>query len=132
MHVQHRRQLRLELFSPEFAQIILGHRRDQSLSWQINVNGEFRRIFAVCNTANQRRGPNFEAVITGMKLCQLPVSLLRPHLEAGASLSILEDIPSIFIDVHALWPKAAHLRPMVRHAVDILASLRNRADWTSP
>jgi len=58
-----------------------------------------------------------------MGLCQMPMSLLRPHLESGALVSVLDDISSDFIDVHAVWPKVAHLRPKVRHVVDTLVEL---------
>jgi hypothetical protein len=36
---------------------------------------------------------------------------------------VLDDISSELIDVHAVWPKVAHLRPKVRHVVDTLVEL---------
>jgi DNA-binding transcriptional LysR family regulator len=51
------------------------------------------------------------------------MSLLRPHLESGMLISVLEDVSSEFIDVHAVWPKVAHLRPKVRHVVDTFVEL---------
>jgi DNA-binding transcriptional LysR family regulator len=102
---------------------ILGHRRGQPPSWRVNVNGESRRISPPATHRISDGDSIVEAAVEGMGLCQMPMSLLRPHLESGALHSVLEDISSEFIDVHAVWPKVTHLRPKVRHVVDTLAEL---------
>ena len=48
---------------------------------------------------------------------------LRPKYAAGTLLSVLDDVSTELIDVHAVWPKVAHLRPKVRHVVDTLVAL---------
>ncbi|CAB3691638.1 LysR family transcriptional regulator [Paraburkholderia rhynchosiae] len=102
---------------------ILGYRRGQPLSWRVNVNGEPHRISPPATYQISDGDSIVEAALAGLGLCQMPMSLLRPHLESGALLSALEDISSDFIDVHAVWPKVAHLRPKVRHVVDTFIEL---------
>ncbi|WP_429560095.1 LysR substrate-binding domain-containing protein [Paraburkholderia youngii] len=63
------------------------------------------------------------AAVAGMGVCQMPMSLIRPHLESGALVSVLDEISNELTDVHAVWPKVAHLRPKVRHVVDTLVEL---------
>jgi DNA-binding transcriptional LysR family regulator len=102
---------------------ILGYRRGQPLSWRVKVNGEHRRISPPATHQISDGDSIVVAAIAGMGLCQMPMSLLRPHLESGALVSVLDEISSDFIDVHAVWPKVAHLRPKVRHVVDTLVEL---------
>jgi DNA-binding transcriptional LysR family regulator len=102
---------------------ILGYRRGQPLSWRVNVNGESDRISPPATYQISDGDSIVEAALAGLGLCQMPMSLLRPHLESGALLSVLDDISSDVIDVHAVWPKVAHLRPKVRHVVDTLVEL---------
>ncbi|MDH6149543.1 MULTISPECIES: LysR family transcriptional regulator [Paraburkholderia] len=107
---------------------ILGHRRGQPLSWRVNINGESRRISPPATHQISDGDSIVEAALAGMGLCQMPMSLLRRHLESRALLSVLDDFSSDLIDVHAVWPKVAHLRPKVRHVVDTLLSLAEQGE----
>lgn len=51
---------------------------------------------------------------------QMPISLVRPHLERGSLVSVLDDFSSVPIEVHAVWRRQAHLRARVRYVVDRL------------
>jgi DNA-binding transcriptional LysR family regulator len=102
---------------------IVGYRRGQPLSWRVNVNGESRRISPPGTHQISDGDSIVETALAGMGLCQTPMFQLRSHLESGALLSVLEDLSSELIDVHAVWPKVAHLRPKVRHVVDTLVEL---------
>lgn len=87
------------------------------------MNGESRRISPPATHQISDGDSTVDAALAGMGLCQMPMPLVRPHLESGALLSVLEDFSSDLIDVHAVWPKVAHLRPKVRHVVDTLVDL---------
>ncbi|PQV44350.1 LysR family transcriptional regulator [Paraburkholderia sp. BL21I4N1] len=102
---------------------ILGYRRGQPLSWRVTVDGVSTRISPPATHQISDGDSIVEAAVAGLGLCQMPMSLLRPHLESGALVSLLDDISTDFIDVHAVWPKVAHLRPKVRHVVDTLLEL---------
>ncbi|SAK72516.1 LysR family transcriptional regulator [Caballeronia catudaia] len=102
---------------------ILGYRRGQPLSWRVNVNGVSTRISPPATHQVSDGDSIVEAALAGLGLCQMPMSLLRPHLESGMLLSVLDDISTELIGVHAVWPKVAHLRPKVRHVVDTLVAL---------
>ena len=102
---------------------IVGYRRGVPLSWRVNLDGELRR-FSAPGTYQISDGDSIvEAALAGMGLCQMPMSLLRPHLESRSLVSVLDDVSTELIDVHAVWPKVAHLRPKVRHVVDTLVAL---------
>ena len=64
-----------------------------------------------------------EAAIASLGICQMPVSLVRRHLESGALQSVLDAHMQRHIDIHALWPPTRHLRPKVRYVVDELTRL---------
>jgi len=64
-----------------------------------------------------------DATLAGMGLCQMPLVLFRQHIAARKLVTVLDDYTSHSIDVHALWPRNAHLRPKVRHLVDQLLEL---------
>jgi len=102
---------------------VVGYRRGLPLSWRVHIHGEAQRISPPATHQISDGDSIVEAAVAGMGLCQMPMSLLRPHLASGALVSVLEDISSELIDVHAVWPKVAHLRPKVRHVVDTLVEL---------
>jgi DNA-binding transcriptional LysR family regulator len=107
---------------------IVGHRRGQPLSWRVRVNGEATRTSPPATHQISDGDSIVEAALAGLGLCQMPMSLLRPHLESEMLLPVLDDISSESIDVHAVWPKVAHLRPKVRHVVDTLVALAERGE----
>lgn len=67
-----------------------------------------------------------QAAIGGFGICQMPISLVRADLASGALVPVLQDYSTVPIEVHAVWPKQAHLSPRVRYAVDQLLAFAAR------
>jgi DNA-binding transcriptional LysR family regulator len=53
----------------------------------------------------------------------MPLALLRQYIDSGKLVTVLDVCTQRSIDVHAVWPRTAHLRPKVRHVVDTLVKL---------
>ncbi|MEX3932149.1 LysR family transcriptional regulator [Paraburkholderia phymatum] len=102
---------------------IVGHRRGLPLSWRINVDGESRRISPPATHQISDGDPIVAAALADMGCCQMPMFMVREHLESGRLVEILQDISTDIIDVNAVWPKVGHLRPKVRHVVDTLLEI---------
>ncbi|MEX3815170.1 LysR family transcriptional regulator [Paraburkholderia sp. BR13439] len=102
---------------------IVGYRRGQPLPWRVHIDGQTQRISPPGTHQISDGDSIVEAAVAGMGVCQMPMSLIRPHLESAALVSVLDEISNELIDVHAVWPKVAHLRPKVRHVVDTLVEL---------
>jgi DNA-binding transcriptional LysR family regulator len=64
-----------------------------------------------------------DVALAGLGLCQMPLCVVRKHLETGALVSVLEAFEPEPLNVYALWPKTAHLRPKVRCLIDTLIEL---------
>ncbi|MDH1264424.1 LysR family transcriptional regulator [Pseudomonas sp. GD03944] len=102
---------------------IVGYRRGQPLSWRVNVEGVAQRV-APPPTHQMGDGEAIiAATVAGLGLCQIPLSLCREHIEAGRLVTVLDAYTADLIDVHAVWPRTAHLRPKVRYVVDTLVEL---------
>jgi DNA-binding transcriptional LysR family regulator len=102
---------------------IVGFRHGQPVAWRIgsdDAEGTF-----IPNAAYQLNDGDavIDAAIAGLGICQMPISLVRRHLESGALHSVLDAHMQRHIDIHALWPPTRHLRPKVRYVVDELARL---------
>jgi len=102
---------------------IVSYRRNQPLSWRINRNGHSERITPPPTYQISDGEAIINASLAGLGLCQMPESLLRPHREQGELVSVLDEYCTDEINVYAVWPQTAHLRPKVRHVVDVLAEL---------
>ena len=61
-----------------------------------------------------------DAATGGLGLVQLPISLVRGHIEAGLLQAVLGRFSSIDVEIHAIWPRQAHLSPRVRYVMDQL------------
>jgi DNA-binding transcriptional LysR family regulator len=102
---------------------IVGYRRGQPLSWRVNTDGESRRISPPPTHQISDGDTIVDAALSGLGICQMPMSLLRPGLKDETLVSVLDKVSKDLIDVHVVWPKVAHLRPKVRHVVDTLVCL---------
>lgn len=58
----------------------------------------------------------------GLGLAQFPISLVRGHLDGGQLRAVLQGYSGTGVDIHAVWPKRAHLSPRVRYVVDELVA----------
>ncbi|SFB21105.1 DNA-binding transcriptional regulator, LysR family [Collimonas sp. OK607] len=102
---------------------IVGYRRGRPLSWHITEDGKATR-FAPPPTYQIGDGEAMvDAALAGMGLCQMPIALFRQYIESRRLVTVLDTYTAHEIDVHAVWPRTAHLRPKVRHVVDRLMEL---------
>jgi DNA-binding transcriptional LysR family regulator len=102
---------------------ILGHRSGQPLSWHVNEDGTATRFMPPATYQIGDADAMVDATLAGFGLCQMPLALFRRHIEAGRLVTVLDDYTRREIDVHAVWPRAVHLRPKVRYVVDALLVL---------
>ncbi|MFB9128635.1 LysR family transcriptional regulator [Paraburkholderia dipogonis] len=102
---------------------IVGHRRGQPLPWRFQIDGELTRVSPPPTHQISDGDSIVQASLAGLGLCQMPMSLVRQHIESGELTAVLDDISTEYIDVSAVWPKVAHLRPKVRHVVDTLVQV---------
>ncbi|ROR24736.1 LysR family transcriptional regulator [Comamonas sp. BIGb0124] len=102
---------------------IVGYRRGQPLSWRVSSEGLTQRLNPPPTHQIGDGDAMVEATLAGLGLCQMPLSLLRRHIQSGRLSTVLEEYTADLIDVYAVWPKVAHLRPKVRHIVDALVEL---------
>jgi DNA-binding transcriptional LysR family regulator len=102
---------------------IVGHRRGQPLSWYVNEEGKALRFMPPTTYQIGDADAMVDATLAGFGLCQMPEALFRRHIEAGRLATVLDGSTQRMIDVHAVWPRAVHLRPKVRHVVDALLVL---------
>jgi hypothetical protein len=57
----------------------------------------------------------------------MPLALLRQHIDSGKLVTVLDRCAPRAIDVNAVWPRTAQLRPR-RYVVDTLVSGRSEDD----
>ena len=102
---------------------IVGFRRGRPLAWHIVESGQPARLAPPSTHQISDGEAMVDAAVAGIGLCQMPLALMRPYIEAGQLVTVLDDLTPREIDVHAVWPRTAHLRPKVRHVVDTLVKL---------
>lgn len=99
---------------------IVGAPKGPPMAWVVRERGEVKRITPPATHHVSDGEAMVQATLAGLGLCQLPVSLLRDHLAQGALVPVLEDISTVVVEVHAVWPRQAQLNPRIRHIVDRL------------
>ncbi|HEY9319492.1 DNA-binding transcriptional LysR family regulator [Achromobacter deleyi] len=102
---------------------IVGYRSGQPLSWRVNIHGVPSRFVPPPTHQIDDGIAIIDAAIAGLGLCQMPLSLLQEHLDAGSLVTVLDDCTQDLIEVYAVWPAASHLRPKIRYVVDELIEL---------
>ncbi|HEL2959103.1 TPA: LysR family transcriptional regulator [Stenotrophomonas maltophilia] len=102
---------------------IVGFRHGQPVWWRIGSEEDEGTFIPSAPYQLNDGDAVIEAAIAGLGICQMPVSLVRRHLESGALQSVLDEHMQRHIDIHALWPPTRHLRPKVRYVVDELTRL---------
>jgi DNA-binding transcriptional LysR family regulator len=63
-----------------------------------------------------------DAAAAGLGLAWAPCWLIRDRVRAGELVRVLDDIPGLVFDIHAIWPQTPHLPLRVRLAIDALAA----------
>ncbi|MGB3394407.1 MAG: LysR family transcriptional regulator [Stenotrophomonas sp.] len=108
---------------------IVGFRHGQPTAWRIGT-GASADTFVPGGTHQFSDGDAvIDAAVAGLGICQMPISLVRPHLQSGVLQLVLDQCSQQHIEIHALWPQTRHLRPKVRHVVDELAKLAARGTF---
>lgn len=102
---------------------IVGYRRGRPLAWHLTEESMPMRFSPPPTYQISDGEAMVDATLAGMGLCQMPLVLFRQHIAARKLVTVLDGYTSHSIDVHALWPRTAHLRPKVRHLVDRLLEL---------
>ncbi|MBY2924315.1 LysR family transcriptional regulator [Rhizobium leguminosarum] len=102
---------------------IVGYRRGRPLGWWVEIEGTKERIQPPATFELGDGDAIVDAAIAGFGICQLPMSIVRPHLERGELVPVLENFSRCYVDVHALWPRTSHLSPKIRHVVDRLVEV---------
>ena len=99
---------------------IVGSAKGPPLHWVVREHGAVKRI-APPRTHHLSDGESMvDAAIAGLGICQMPASLVRHAVARGALVPLLSDLSTVPVEVHALWPRQAHLSPRVRYVVDRL------------
>lgn len=102
---------------------IVGYRRGRPLSWHISEDGQPTRLAPPPTYQIGDGEAMVDAALAGIGLCQMPVALFRQYIDSRELVTVLDAYTEHKIDVHAVWPRTAHLRPKVRHVVDTLMEL---------
>ena len=106
-----------------FHRCIVGHRRGRPLSCHISENERAMRLAPPPTYQLGDGEAMVGAALAGIGLCQMPLPMFRQHIESRQLVTVLDAYTEHQIDVHAVWPRTAHLRPKVRHVVDTLMEL---------
>ncbi|MRI40776.1 LysR family transcriptional regulator [Stenotrophomonas sp. MH181796] len=102
---------------------IVGFRHGQPIWWRIGSEDDEGTFIPSAPYQLNDGDAVIEAAIAGLGICQMPISLVRRHLDSGVLQSVLDEHMQRHIDIHALWPPTRHLRPKVRYVVDELTRL---------
>lgn len=61
-----------------------------------------------------------DAAVAGLGIVQLPLSMVREHLQSGRLEEVLPAWAGHGVEVHAVWPHRGQLSPRLRYVVDKL------------
>lgn len=101
---------------------IVGSREGPPSTWVVKDDGIEKRITPPAAHEMSDGEAMVDAAVAGFGMVQMPASLLRAHIEHGRLERVLEDVSTVPVEVHALWPRQAHLSPKVRYLVDQLVA----------
>jgi DNA-binding transcriptional LysR family regulator len=99
---------------------IVGSPKGPPLAWVVREDGEEKRFTPPSIHQVSDGEALVDAAVAGLGLCQVPVSMVRGLLARGLLEAVLTDISTVPVEVHAVWPRQAHLSPRVRYLVDRL------------
>jgi DNA-binding transcriptional LysR family regulator len=99
---------------------VVGSPKGPPLAWIVRAGGEIKKITPSATHQISDGEAMVEAVVAGLGLCQVPASMVRERLEQGELEAVMTDLSTVPVEVHAVWPRRAHLTPRVRHVVDRL------------
>lgn len=97
-------------------------RSNRLFPWQLrDLDGNLQN----CKLKWRLQFDNLEAIVdaavAGLGIAWLPDWLIRPHLNEGRLLSLLDGFPTTAVDTFAVWPETPTLPKRLRVIVDTLA-----------
>ena len=105
---------------------VVGSPKGPPLHWVVEHEGQIRQIAPPATHQLGDGDAIIDAAVGGFGICQMPSSLVRDHIASGALVPVMSDLSTVPVDIHAVWPKQAHLSPRVRYAVDQLVAYAAR------
>ncbi|MGE6333370.1 LysR substrate-binding domain-containing protein [Stenotrophomonas sp. NPDC077659] len=83
---------------------MVGYRHGQSVAWRVGADGDGGTFIPPPTHQLNDGDAVIDGALAGLGICQMPMSLVRPHLQSGALRSVLDDSMQRHIEIHALWP----------------------------
>lgn len=102
---------------------IVGMPKGPPVDWFVSEAGTPKRVTPPPTHRLSDGEAMVDAAIGGLGLAQLPVSLVRDAIAKGLLKAVLQPYCAVDVDVHAVWPRQAHLSPRVRYVIDRLVAL---------
>ncbi|AGU47813.1 transcriptional regulator, LysR family [Variovorax paradoxus B4] len=99
---------------------IVGSLKGPPLVWFVRDDGTQKRFTPPATHRLSDGEAMVDAAIGGLGIVQLPHSLVREPLSAGLLRPVLQAYSGVGVEVHAVWPRQAHLNPRVRYVIDQL------------
>lgn len=101
---------------------VVGSAKGPPLVWFVREEGIEKRLTPPATHQLSDGEAMVDAAVSGLGLAQFPISLVRGHLDGGQLRAVLQGYSGTGVDIHAVWPKRAHLSPRVRYVVDELVA----------
>jgi DNA-binding transcriptional LysR family regulator len=101
---------------------VVGSPKGPPLVWVVHEDGQIRKITPAVTHQISDGEAMVDATVAGLGLCQVPISMVRERLSRNQLEAVMTDLSTVPVEVHAVWPRRAHLTPRVRHVVDRLIS----------
>ncbi|RZL82971.1 MAG: LysR family transcriptional regulator [Sphingomonas sp.] len=101
---------------------VVGSPKGPPLAWIMHEDGQVRKITPAVTHQISDGEAMVDATVAGLGLCQVPISMVRERLRRNELEAVMSDLSTVPVEVHAVWPRRAHLTPRVRHVVDRLVS----------
>jgi DNA-binding transcriptional LysR family regulator len=105
---------------------IVGSPKGPPMNWVVRDEGAVKRFTPPATHQMGDGEAMVDAAVGGIGICQLPLSLVREHVEQGSLVPLMREFSSVPIEIHVLWPQQAHLSPRVRYVVDQLVAYAAR------
>jgi DNA-binding transcriptional LysR family regulator len=99
---------------------VVGSPKGPPLAWIVREDGEVRKVTPLVAHQISDGQAMVDATVAGLGLCQVPISMVRERLDRKELEAVMTDFSTVPVEVHAVWPRRAHLTPRVRHVVDRL------------
>lgn len=108
-------------------QCVVGVRRNQAVSWLLKeADGQTKRYAPPPTHEFSDGDAMLSAVLAGCGLSQLPVWLVREHLQSGSLKEVLAGHSGGEMPISALWPKSRHVLPKIRRVVDAMVEAADK------